>query len=188
MKRKSISLFISLIILISGCSIKYAPQPELNRDAELQNRIQQYSNYMIIYTTDFFSGPTFTQNFIKYNKKGIKGNIQLSESAYSEFSSAELMETIGSIFGGAGGACSGYYLGNSLAGGDPSSVLIIAGLAGMTVNIILSIIAKDKYRKSASLYNNYLMNELNLDESNVTFRERKTEYFAGSFDLLSIKF
>ena len=188
MRKIIVSLSLVLIILFIGCTIKYAPKPELKKDVELDERQKQYEKYSITYTGNFFTGPAFTQDKIAYKKEGIKDNIQLDEKAYSKFKNGSTMEIIGAIFGGAGGGCIGYYLGNSLAGGDPSNGLLIAGGASIVVGVIFAVIADGKYEESVTLYNKYLKNELNLSEEKISFNKpRRQKQFNGSLTLLNIK-
>ncbi len=188
MRKIIVSLSLVLIILFIGCTVKYAPKPELKKDAELEERKEQYEKYSIVYTGNFFTGPAFNQDKNVYKKDGIRDNLQLDEKAYSKFKSGSAMEAIGAIFGGVSGGCIGYYLGNSLAGGDPSNGLLIAGGASIVVGVIFAVIADGKYEESVTLYNKYLKNELNLSEEKISFNKPgRQRQFNGSLTLLNIK-
>jgi len=92
MKRK----FISVILFFGlGCTLKYAPKPTpdmLNKSFDLQTRKEVYKLYNIKQVGNFFLGPIFLQDNVKYNRVEIKNCIQISPEAYSIFKIKKLKD------------------------------------------------------------------------------------------------
>jgi len=129
--------------------------------------------YNIKQVGNFFLGPMFLQDNVKYNRVEIKNCIQISSEAYSIFKKAEGFDTIAYIFGGAGGFVTGWYVAGILAGREQSPALLIAGVGGILSAFIFEGIAIGKYNNAVEKYNKFLKRELALSDSEAGFQNKK---------------
>ncbi len=106
-----------------------------------------------------FGGYQFSQGEQRLNMQQLVKTLKPNEEAYKQIKSARSNQTIGMIFGAAGGFMIGYPLGTALGGGEPKWIMAGIGAGLVAISIPFSSKANKKAKQAVKTYNQGLKNK-----------------------------